>query len=137
MQSPSRPLDRVALTANRELRRIDGFWCELPLAPMHDPVYRAVGEHRDVHLNPFHRRSPVVEIEVTVAAWPACRSAIPLPAGTSRSAPKSTKTGRGPTIGGAAQIGAVRSRNDGCAKRELRRHELHDQDPDAGSVREA
>jgi hypothetical protein len=62
----SRRLDRVVLTADRELRRIDGFWYELRRAPMPDPVYRAVVEHRDVRLKPFHRRSPVVEIEVTL-----------------------------------------------------------------------
>jgi hypothetical protein len=35
--APPRPLDRVALAANREVRRIDGFWYKLRLAPIPDP----------------------------------------------------------------------------------------------------
>ena len=54
-RNPSRrPLDRVALTADREASDgINGFWYELRLAPMPDPVYRAVVEHRDVRLKPL------------------------------------------------------------------------------------
>ena len=67
-RNPSpRPLDRVALAADRELRRIDGFWYELRLAPMPDPVYRAIVEHRDVRLKPFDRRSPVVRSRLPCA----------------------------------------------------------------------
>jgi hypothetical protein len=49
----------------------------LRLAPVPDPVYRAVVEHRDVRLKPFHRRRPVVEIGVTVRrlAGPSVRDA--------------------------------------------------------------
>jgi hypothetical protein len=56
----------VALDADRELRCIDGFWYELHLAPMPDPVYRAVVERRKVPLKPYRRPSPVVAIEITV-----------------------------------------------------------------------
>lgn len=63
---PSRPLDRIALAADRELRRIDGFWYELRLASMPDPVYRAVAERRSVRLKPYRRHSPIVEIEIIV-----------------------------------------------------------------------
>lgn len=52
--------------ADRPLRRIDGFWYELRLAPMPDPIYRTVVEPRQVPLKPFHRRSPMVEVEITV-----------------------------------------------------------------------
>jgi hypothetical protein len=74
---PPQPLDRVAVAADRELRRIDGFWYELRLAPLPDPVYRAVVEHRDVRLKPVHRQSPLVEIEITVRrlAGPSVRDA--------------------------------------------------------------
>lgn len=41
-------IDRIALTADRELRRIDGSRYELRLAPMPDPIYRAVVERRQV-----------------------------------------------------------------------------------------
>jgi hypothetical protein len=63
---PAPPVDRVALAADRELRRIGGFWYELRLAPMPDPVYRAVVERRKVPLKRYRRRSPIIEIEVTV-----------------------------------------------------------------------
>jgi hypothetical protein len=63
---PPRPVDCVALAADRELRRIEGFWYELRLAPMPDPVYRPSAERRKVPLKPFHPRSPLVEVEVTV-----------------------------------------------------------------------
>ena len=63
---PPRPLDRVTLAVDRELRRIDGFWYELHLAPMPDPVYRTVVEVRKVPLKPFHHQSPLIELEVTV-----------------------------------------------------------------------
>jgi hypothetical protein len=129
-----RPLDHVALTADRELRRIDGFWYEPRLAPMPDPVYRAVVEHRDVRLKPFYRRNPVVEIKVTVRrlAGPSVRDAA---------------TGRnievGPEIDEQRAWTEYRRRcpdrryavsKRRLCKAELRRHGLHDHDPDAGSI---
>jgi hypothetical protein len=63
---PPRPVDRVSLAADRELRRIDGFWYELRLAPMPDPIYRAAVERRRMQLKPFHRRSSMIEVDVTV-----------------------------------------------------------------------
>ena len=116
---PPRPLDRVALAADRELRRIDGHWYELRLAPMPDPVYRAIVEHRD-------------EVTVRRLAGPSVRDA---------------------ATGGNVEVGpeideqrawteyrrrcpdrryAVSKRR--LCKAELRRHGLHDQDPDAGSI---
>jgi hypothetical protein len=129
---PPRPVDRVALAANRELRRIDGFWYELRLAPMPDPVYRAVVERRHVPLKPFRRHSPLVEIEVTVRrlVGPAIRDAV---------------TGRPVAVG--PEIDEERAwieyrrrhpdRRYAVAKRrlgktELRRHGLHDHAPDEG-----
>jgi hypothetical protein len=131
--APPRPLDRVALAADSELRRIDGFWYELRLAPIPDQLYRAVVEHRDVRLKPFHRRSPG-EIEITVRrlAGPSVRDAA---------------TGRNVEVG--PEIDEQRAwteyrrrcpdRHYAVSKRrlckaELRRHGLHDQDPDAGSI---
>jgi hypothetical protein len=134
---PPRPLDRVALAADREFRRIDGFWYELRLAPMPDPVYRAIVEHRDVRLKPFHQRSPLVEIEITVRrlAGPSVRDAA---------------TGQpvevGPEIDESRAWTEYRRRRPdrryAVAKRrlckaELRRYGLHDQDPDAGSIQPA
>jgi hypothetical protein len=74
---PSPPLDRLALAADRALRRIDGFWYELRLVPMPDPVYRTVVERQKVPLKPVHKRSPVVEVEVTLRrlAGPSVRDA--------------------------------------------------------------
>ena len=87
-----------------------------------------------VRLKPFHRRSPVVEIEVTVRhlAGPSVRDAA---------------TGRNVEVG--PEIDEQRAwteyrrrcpdRRYALSKRrlckaELRRHGLHDQDPDAGSI---
>jgi hypothetical protein len=131
---PAQPLNRVALAADREFRRIDGFWYELRLAPMPDPIYRAVVEHGNVRLKPFHRRSSLVEIEIAVRRL------------------------AGPSVGAAAagqpvevgrEIDELRAwteyrrlhpdRRYAVSKRrlckaELRRHGLHDQDPDADSI---
>ena len=134
---PAPPVDRVALAADRELRRIDGFWYDLRLAPMPDPVYRAIVEHRDVRLQPFHRRRPLVEIEITVRrlAGPSVRDAA---------------TGQpvevGPTVDEAWAWTEYRRRYPDrryavskrrLCKAELRRHGLHDQDPDDGSIQPA
>jgi hypothetical protein len=60
------PPDRIPLASNLELRRIDGLWYELHLAPMPEPVYRVVNERRNVPLKQYHADSPIVEIEITV-----------------------------------------------------------------------
>ena len=84
---------------------------------MPDPVYRAIVEHRDVRLKPFDRRSPVVtphpppqvgpEIDEQ-RAWTGYRRRCP------------------------DRRYALSKRR--LCKAELRRHGLHDQDPDAGSI---
>jgi hypothetical protein len=93
---------------------------------MPDPVYRAVVEHRDVRLKPFHRRSPVVEIEVTVR-----RLAGP----TVRDAATGRKLEVGPEIDEQRRWTEYRrrcpDRRYAISKRrlceaELRRHGLHD-----------
>lgn len=77
---------------------------------MPDPVYRAIVEHRDVRLKPFDRRSPVeVGPEIDEQrAWTEYRRRCP------------------------DRRYALSKRR--LCKAELRRHGLHDQDPDAGSI---
>ncbi len=127
---PPRLVDRVALAADRELRRIDGFWYELRLALMPDPVYRAVVERRQIPLKPFRRRSPLVEIELTVRrlVGPAIRDAAtgrPIAAGPEIDEPRAWNEYRhrhpDPRY-------AVAKRRLG--KAELRRHGLHDDAPE-------
>jgi hypothetical protein len=65
-QRPSPPPDRLALGPDRELRRIEGFWYELRLAPMPDPIYRPVVERQKIPLKPFYSSSKLVEMDVTV-----------------------------------------------------------------------
>jgi hypothetical protein len=60
------PPDRIALAADRELRRIDGLWYEVALAPLPEPAYRAFEEVRKLALKVYARRSPVIEVEVKV-----------------------------------------------------------------------
>src|SRR5271166_3005552 len=43
---PPAPPDRIGLTADRELRRIEGLWFEVTLAPLPQPEYRAFREVR-------------------------------------------------------------------------------------------
>lgn len=134
---PPRPLDRVALAADRELRRIDGFWYELRLAPMPDPVYRVVVEHRAVRLKPFHRRSPLVEIEITVRrlAGPSVRDAAtgqPVEVGPEIDEPRAWAEYRRRCPDRRYAIAKRR-----LCKAELRRHGLHDQDPANGPIEPA
>ncbi|HJU14965.1 MAG TPA: hypothetical protein VJ770_00720 [Stellaceae bacterium] len=131
---PPRPLDRIALAPDRELRLIDGFWYELRLAPMPDPVYQAVVERRQVPLKPFRRRSPLVEVAVTVRrlAGPFLRDAA-----------------TGKTVEIAPEVDDPRAwseyrrrhpdRRYAVAKRrlgkaELRRHGLRDHAPEDGPL---
>jgi hypothetical protein len=65
-QRPSTPVDRVPLTDDRELRRVRGVWYEVRLAPLPSPNYRECRETQTRPLKPYDRRSPVIEIAVTV-----------------------------------------------------------------------
>jgi hypothetical protein len=131
---PAPPLDRIAVAADRELRRIGGFWYELRLAVMPDPVYRAVVERRRVPLKPYHRRSPVIEIEITVR-----RLASPLV--------QDAATGKsveiGPEIDEPRAWGEYRRRHPDrryaiskrrLSKAELRCHGLQDHAPEDGLI---
>jgi hypothetical protein len=126
---PPRPIDRVALAADRELRRIDGFWYELRLAPMPDPDYRTVVERRQIPLKPYRRRSPLVEVEVTVRrlVGPAIRdvaTGLLVEAGPETDEPRAWSEYRRRH---ADRRYAVAKRRLG--KAELRRHALHDDAP--------
>jgi len=133
---PSPPIDRVALAADRELRRIDGFWYELRLAPMPDPVYRAVVERRKVPLKAFRRRSPVVEIEVTMRrTGPPVRDAAtgqPVEIGPEVDEPRAWNEYRRRHPDRRYAISKRR-----LCKAELRRHGLRDQYPENGPIKPA
>lgn len=131
---PPRPVDCVALAADRELRRIEGFWYELRLAPMPDPVYRAAAERRKVPLKPFHPRSPLIEVEITVRhlVEPSLRDAAtgrPVEVGPEIDEPRawSEYRRRHPD-----RRYAVAKRRLG--KAELRRHGLSDHAPEDGPL---
>jgi hypothetical protein len=61
-----KPPDRIALASDRELRRIDGLWYEVTLAPLPEPEYRAFDEVRRVLLKRYARTSPVIEVGIKV-----------------------------------------------------------------------
>jgi hypothetical protein len=63
-QRKPEPPDRIALTADRELRRIDGLWYEIALAPLPEPEFRTFVEVRKLALKGSAWRSPVIEVEV-------------------------------------------------------------------------
>jgi len=61
------PVERIALTENRELRLIKGIWYELQIAPLPEPIYRDFPEVRKVWLkSQYAQRGPFVEIELDV-----------------------------------------------------------------------
>jgi len=63
---PPAPPDRIGLTADWELRRIEGLWFGVTLAPLAQPEYLAFREVRKIPLKPYDRKSPVVEVELTL-----------------------------------------------------------------------
>ena len=77
-QRPSPPLDRIPLTRDRELRLIGGIWYEVQLSPRPAPEYRPFREIQKRPLKPWDRRSPVIEVELTVRrlATPAVRDVV-------------------------------------------------------------
>jgi hypothetical protein len=60
------PVDRIALTDNRELRLIDGLWYEVKLVPLPEPVYRTCREVVKLPRRLYERggRSFVAEMDV-------------------------------------------------------------------------
>ena len=62
----TKPVERIALAEDRELRTIDGVWYELRLAPLPEAEYRAVLARQRRALKPYRRDSPTVEIQATV-----------------------------------------------------------------------
>lgn len=65
-QARPAPPERIALSVDRELRRVDGIWYEMRMAPLPKPVYRAFSETRLLRLKSSASRSPVVSLSVTV-----------------------------------------------------------------------
>jgi hypothetical protein len=64
-KSPAPP-ERVPLAGDRELRRLHGLWYEVRLAPLPEPVYRAVCETQTKRLKPYDARSPKIEVTLIV-----------------------------------------------------------------------
>ncbi len=63
---PKKPVDRIAVTDVLEFRRIKGIWYEVELAAMPDAVYKSYQEIQTRPLRQYDRRSPTIEVEVTV-----------------------------------------------------------------------
>jgi hypothetical protein len=63
---PPVPVERVALSGDRELRRLHGIWYEIQLAPLPEPVYRAYREMQKRPLKPCDRHSPMIDVELMV-----------------------------------------------------------------------
>jgi hypothetical protein len=75
---PSPPVERVVLSADRELRLVDGLWYEVLLAPLPEAVYRTAREIVKRPLTPWSRNSRFVEVEMDVRrlASPAVRDVV-------------------------------------------------------------
>jgi hypothetical protein len=63
-RTPEAPT-RILLTADRELRLVDGFWYEVRLAPMPEPEYRAYRETQKRRLKPYGL-SQIVDLDLVV-----------------------------------------------------------------------
>jgi hypothetical protein len=59
-------IEWIALSDDRELRRLNGLWYEVELAPLPEPIYRGYVEIQKRPLRPYHRHSPMIDIELTV-----------------------------------------------------------------------
>jgi hypothetical protein len=59
------PTSRLALAADRELRFIGGFWYDVRLAVLPEPVYRPCRETRKLRLKPYGPNE-IVDVELTV-----------------------------------------------------------------------
>jgi hypothetical protein len=72
------PPERIPLAGDRELRRIDGLWYEVTLAPLPEPEYRTFDEVQRMALKRYARTSPVIEVEIKVRRLitPAVRDAV-------------------------------------------------------------
>jgi hypothetical protein len=62
---PPAPKDLVRLSALRELRKIDGVWFEVTMAPLPQPEYRRVRRQVKQPVNPYDPAAP----ERTVEIW--------------------------------------------------------------------
>jgi len=62
---PAAP-ERIPLAEDRELRRIDGIWYEVRLAPLPEPIYRPFREVQTRKLKPWAANGPVVSVDVSV-----------------------------------------------------------------------
>lgn len=60
------PPDRVILSADRELRRKDGIWYDIRLAPLPQPEYRTVTDARKIALGRYHGKSRTIDVELNV-----------------------------------------------------------------------
>lgn len=61
-----KPLERVPVAPDRELRCLKGVWYEIRLAPLPDPCYRDFKEQRRIALKRWNRNSRTVEVDVIV-----------------------------------------------------------------------
>jgi hypothetical protein len=60
------PVEQMALSDNRELRRLHGIWYEVQLAPLPEPVYRAYPETQKRALKLYDPHGPAIDVELTV-----------------------------------------------------------------------
>jgi hypothetical protein len=132
---PSSPVDRIALTDDPELRRVRGVWYEVCLVPLPSPDYRSCHETQKRPLKPYDRRSPIIEVDVTVRrlATPAVRDVV-----------TNVLIEAGPPIDDEAGWNAYRRAQPDCryaigkrtlSSRELRRHGLSNLPVDISLVR--
>jgi hypothetical protein len=57
-------VERIELSKTRQLRRMDGIWYEITLAPLPEPEYEPFVEVRNVHLRRYKRNRSLADNEV-------------------------------------------------------------------------
>jgi hypothetical protein len=123
-------VERISLSDDRELRRIQGIWYEARMAPLPEPAYRVSREIRKLPYVPWSSRSRVFEAEMNVGRLltPPVRDVV-----------TGTMIAVGPQIDDAESWTFYRrahpDRRYAAAKRvlsrrELRRHGLRNSAPD-------
>jgi len=123
------PKECVVLADDRELRLIDGLWYEVRLAPLPEPVYRAVRELVKVPLHVYARKNHVVEVEMNVrrlmspSVWDVVTKAI-IAVGPAIDDPKSWNHYRR-----AQPDRRYAMAKRALSRRELRRHGLSNNPP--------
>jgi hypothetical protein len=130
--SPPALITRVALAKDCELRLIEGLWYHVRLAPLPEPIYHVSRETQKRFRNSYSARRGVVEVEVDVRRLitPSVRDVVTGELVAAGPATDDTASWNLYRRDHPTRLYAVAKRV--LARRELRRHGLHNSPPEEG-----